>query len=291
MITKKHILFFTIYLCFGNTLSHAIDRLAALESMQGLKNPESIVFNQSRNEFYISNVNGDALTQDGNGFIAKISLDGKVNIPQWIKGLHAPKGLGIYNNLLYVADLNALVEIDISQGKILHQYPCPQAKLPNDITIAVDGTVYLSDMLDNSIYIFKSGKLSLLFQNDILTSPNGLWVEGKNLYIATWGKMTDGFKTLIPGTLKKLDISKLVLSDITKPMGNLDGLVMDLKKHFWITDWLSGKLYQVTNHTYKLISEIGQGAADLTLITLDGKDYLLIPKMHENKITVQPISN
>jgi len=45
----------------------------------GLKHPESALPDPTATFAYVSNVNGDALAKDGNGFISKISLaDGKI---------------------------------------------------------------------------------------------------------------------------------------------------------------------------------------------------------------------
>ncbi len=58
------------------------------------------------------------LTKDGNGFLSKISPDGKMITAEWVKGFNAPKGLGLVGGTLYVADIDELVAVDIAKGEI-----------------------------------------------------------------------------------------------------------------------------------------------------------------------------
>jgi hypothetical protein len=86
----------------------------------GLKHPESALPDPTATFAYVSNVNGQPLDKDGNGFISKVSLkDGKALEVEWAKGLDAPKGLALANGHLYAADIDKLVEIDAGSGKIL----------------------------------------------------------------------------------------------------------------------------------------------------------------------------
>ena len=45
---------------------------------EGLKTPESALFDAKSNVIYVSNIDGDASTKDGNGFISILDLDGKI---------------------------------------------------------------------------------------------------------------------------------------------------------------------------------------------------------------------
>ena len=59
--------------------------------VDGLNEPESAVFDKKHSAIYISNINGDPLKLDKNGYISKISVDGQILEKKWIKGLDAPK--------------------------------------------------------------------------------------------------------------------------------------------------------------------------------------------------------
>ena len=85
--------------------------------VDGLNEPESAVFDKKNSAVYISNINGDPLKLDKNGYISKISVDGQILEKKWIKGLDAPKGMTIFNDHLFVADVNKIWRINTSNKK------------------------------------------------------------------------------------------------------------------------------------------------------------------------------
>src|SRR5262245_61380606 len=103
---------------------------------RGFKQPESVVFDRAAGAIYVSNVNGDAMKKDGNGFISKLGPDGKVVAIEWVKGLDSPTGLAIANGKLYAADVDRIAEIDIAKG----EYEAPGSKFLNDLTADKTGS-------------------------------------------------------------------------------------------------------------------------------------------------------
>jgi outer membrane protein assembly factor BamB len=102
----------------------------------GLQHPESII---SDGEFFYATNIGEALspmTKDGDGSIYKLSLDGKLIEQRFNKSpLNAPKGTAIVNGVLYVADIDRVVGVDIRTGE--------QVK---EIDLAAFGTSFLNDI-------------------------------------------------------------------------------------------------------------------------------------------------
>ena len=89
------------------------------ESDSLLKVPESVLFDKANQILYVSNLDGsDPWKADGKGSIAKVGLDGKIIAAEWVSGLNAPKGMGLYNGKLYAADLGNIAVINIASGKI-----------------------------------------------------------------------------------------------------------------------------------------------------------------------------
>ena len=86
------------------------EKINELWKTEGFSNPESVVYDKTTDALYVSNVNGSAMEKDGNGFISKVALDGKILKLDWATGLNAPKGLAIYDGKLYTADIDTLVE-------------------------------------------------------------------------------------------------------------------------------------------------------------------------------------
>ena len=184
----------------------------------GFKQPESVVFDRAAGAIYVSNVNGDAMKKDGNGFISKLGPDGKVVTIEWVKGLDSPTGLALANGKLYAADVDRIAEIDIAKGEIIQRYEAPGSKFLNDLTADKTGRVYASDMVTNSIWVLDGGKLSLLMQDDALDNPNGLLAEDGRLVVASWGKMAADFSTKVPGHMKVVDLATKKVS----ALGELD---------------------------------------------------------------------
>ena len=155
-------------------------------------------------KFYMFQISMEAgFKHLGNGFISKLSLSGEVIEMKWITGLDAPKGLAIYEDKLYATDINALVEIDISTGKILNKYIAPAAIHLNDVAADAKGQIYAADTLTDSIYRLNSvGLFAQWLNTPALEAPNGLHVEGDTLIVGSWGFPTDGFNTEVPGHLK-----------------------------------------------------------------------------------------
>ena len=272
----------SITMCLLISISHA-QELEKLWEVAGLEAPESVV--QYKDYFLVSNVSGQPAEKNGLGFISKINGNGEVLELKWINGFHAPKGLGIYNDNLYVADIDQVVVVNLESESIVKRYEVEAATFLNDIEISADGTVYISDTFGgNAIYQIKDDELSLLLHNEELDYPNGLKLNGKTLHVATWGVVTNSetFETEIPGSLLAVDLEDKSISKVSQPTGNLDGLI-NFNDKMIASDWIAGKLISIdrTGQTYDLI-DLNAGSADIEYI--EDKKVLLVPQMLDGKL-------
>ena len=153
-----------------------------------LKVPESVLFDKANQVLYVSNVDGtDPWAADGKGSIGKVGLDGKIIAVDWVSGLDAPKGMGMYENKLYVADLTKLVVIDITSGKIEKTFPIEGAEGLNDISIDDKGIVYISDTKGKKVYRFQNDHAEVLLKD--LKGPNGVLMHDNSFYVLDDGGM------------------------------------------------------------------------------------------------------
>ena len=189
-----------------------------------LKVPESVLFDKDNKILYVSNIDGaDPWGADGKGSIGKVGLDGKIIATDWVAGLNAPKGLGMYNGKLYTADLTNLVIIDIASGKIDTTALIEGAVGLNDITIDSKGIVYISDSPGKKVFRFENGKAELLLDN--LNGPNGLLIHENELYVLD-----------NKGLYKMKDDKSL--TKITDGLdGNADGIENINGKDFLVSCW------------------------------------------------------
>lgn len=153
-----------------------------------LKTPESVLYSAKDKILYVSNIDGAPDGKDGRGSVGKVGLDGKVIEVDWVKGLNAPKGLGIYKNRMYVADLSEVAVIDMDQAAIVQRIPVEGAVFLNDITVdAKTGTVYVSDTRTMKVHRIERGLVSTVLEK--LQAPNGLFMDGDELLILDKGSL------------------------------------------------------------------------------------------------------
>ena len=253
--------------------------------LAGFEAPESALPVKAENLIYVSNVNGNPTDKDGNGYISKVSLDGKMVTQKWVTGLDAPKGLALAGDKLYAADIDKLVEIDTKTGAIVTRFEAKDAKFLNDVAADSMGHVFVSDMVTNTIWRLADNKLEVWLKDDALINPNGLLVDGNNLIVASWGVMTDGFATKIPGHVLEVSLSDKKIRNLGtgKPVGNLDGIEALDKDSFIVTDWVAGMLFKIgRDGEAKVLMPLAPGSADLGYIAAD--NLAIIPMMKDNKL-------
>jgi hypothetical protein len=150
------------------------------------KVPESVLYDQKNQVLYVSNIDGtDPWGKDDKGSIGKLGLDGKVIAVEWVKGFQSPKGMAVHNGILYVADLDQLVSVDISKGQIVHRLTVEGASGLNDVSVDKKGIVYVTDSKGKKLFRVENGKAALFL--DSLKAPNGVLADNGNLLIVDNG--------------------------------------------------------------------------------------------------------
>src|SRR5690606_24571084 len=85
---------------------------------EGVDQPESVAADPTSGMLYVSNMGGDPMSRDGNGYISRITADGTLEKADWATGLDSPKGMDVAGGTLYVADIDQVVEIDAATGEV-----------------------------------------------------------------------------------------------------------------------------------------------------------------------------
>ena len=204
---------------------------------------------------------------------------------KWVAGLNAPKGLALHGRTLYVADIDELVTININNGSIINKFKVNDAKFLNDVTASKNGDIYVSDMFLNRIHVLTEDNFSVWIESPELEAPNGLLALENEIILGSWGKMTDGFATKIPGHLKRISIKDKTIQSIGdgSSVGNLDGVESDDNHGFYVTDWISGKLLHIkSSGEVSELLDLPQGSADHEVII--EKNLIFIPLMKDNKL-------
>lgn len=188
---------FSLNACSGNSKNTEIrketkkkDTIKFVKETDTVFNtPESVKYDTEKSVYYISNINGKPSEKDNNGFISKLNSEGNLIKLNWLTGLNAPKGMGIFGDKLYVTDIDELVEISIQEEKIIKKYPVKDAGFLNDIDIDNKGIVYVSDMATGKIWILKDSFFKVWEELGKNEKPNGLFCEKDRLLVGTKSKI------------------------------------------------------------------------------------------------------
>ena len=263
---------------------------ALADSQVPLDAPESAHWHAPSQSWYVSSLGGGmSVERDGIGWISRYSAAGQLLEARWIEGLDAPTGLTSHGGKLFAVDRGGVVEIDIAARRILRTIALPDAITPNDIAVDDDGTLFVSDMAGHRLYRILPGAEATLWVADAsLEGPNGLWVDGDRLLVATWGpaKAVGSIETIRPGRLLAVSLdhrSIQVLFD-GQSIGHLDGLVI-VGDFLYVTDWIAGTLLRVApSGTVATLMTGLPGLADLGIDAAGG--VLGLPAMQDNRLVL-----
>jgi hypothetical protein len=258
---------------------------ALLTWSEGLSTPESVLVD---GELYlVSNINGAPLAKDNNGYIARLKPDGTVADAKWIEGgkkgvtLNAPKGMGIFKGVLYVADIDTVRLFDAKTGKPKGEVAISGASFLNDIAIDPKGKVYVSDSgLDaafkstgtDAVYVLEGKKAKALAKGE-LSHPNGLLADAAGVHVVAFGG-PELYTLSKKGEKEELTVL---------PKGGLDGIVAVGGGEVIVSSWDGSALYRgKQGGTFKEIATGLKAPADLGY---DAKrKVVLVPRFMDNRV-------
>src|SRR6185295_13125467 len=200
-----------------------------------VKTPESVLYDPLTDIYLVSNINGDALAKDNNGYISRVSPDGKVLTAKWIAGgqngvkLDAPKGTTFRGDTLFVADITTVRLFNRNTGAPVGEWPVPGATFLNDMGTGPDGTIYFTDSGlksdgkggfaptgTDAVYTFDAkGKPVALAKGKELSAPNGVLPDTGGVTVVTFGGPF----------VYHLDRKGVRHNAVNTPKGGLDGIV------------------------------------------------------------------
>jgi len=243
-----------------------------------LKVPESVFYDATNKVLYASNIDGtDPWEKDGKGSVAKIGMDGKIIAVEWVTGLNAPKGMGVHNGKLYVADLTDVVCIDIKKGAIEKRIPVDGAIGLNDISVGGDGIIYVSDSKANKIYRIQNGATSLYVDN--LKGANGVLMRGKDFYF------------LDAGGVYKLNDNKSTTKITDGMEGGTDGIENVTGNDFLVSCWAGAIWYVNADGTKELLLDTREQKKNTADIGFDPKSKTVyVPTFWKNSVVAYKVS-
>jgi hypothetical protein len=263
----------------------------------GFKTPESVLHDPQADVYLVSNINGVPSAKDNNGFISRVSPDGKVAALKWIEGgqkgvtLNAPKGMAVHGDTLYVSDIDCVRRFNRTSGAAAGETCVPEAAFLNDVTADSKGVVYVTDTgirIDekgatstgtDAVYRLTSdGKATPVIKTTDLQRPNGIVAAPDGLIVVPFGS-AEIFHIDAKG-------ARHVMGKL--PAGQLDGVVRLDDGTLLISSWEGKAVYRQSKGA--TASTLVQDVASPADIGYDVKrQRLLVPVFTEDRVIIQQV--
>ncbi|MCC5928750.1 MAG: SMP-30/gluconolactonase/LRE family protein [Cyclobacteriaceae bacterium] len=242
---------------------------------ENILTPESIPYFPDSGYLFVSNIAGNSREKNQSGYISVVNLEGVMVHERWTENLNAPKGMAIFGDRLYVADIDKLVETDLRNGNVIKNYTVEGASFMNDVTADAMGRIFVSDSDTGCIYMLDQGQLTRWLCDDDFERPNGLCIDNGLLWVVFSGS----------GNMMKVNVETKQAELFTTGLEVADGIVPDGKGGWVVSSW-AGQAFHVSEQSeVKLFldtRELNQNCADIAYIPEKG--LLLVPTFNDNRI-------
>jgi hypothetical protein len=270
-----------------------VDSLSVADA--GFATPESVLHDRTGDIYLVSNISGDPLERDGDGFITRLSPDGTVLQARFIDGategvtLNAPKGMALKGDTLFVADIDVVRAFDRSSGASLGERAVAGASFLNDLALGPDGTLYVTDSGfgpgfeptgTDAVYRFGPDGAQAVATGTELSGPNGIVALDDALLMVGFGGAAVLRIPLDGGPPEEL---------ATLPGGQLDGIVRLDDGTLLVSSWEAGAVFRVApdgTATEVAVDNV-EAPADIGWDAERGR--LLIPLFQADRVEIRTV--
>lgn len=173
-----------------------LDTTARIIVVTGFDGPESVLYDEEQDVYFVSNFNGPSGDRDENGYLARLEAEGgEIQELRWAVGteeypFHAGRGMWLQGDTVWVADVDGvhgfhretaeqLVFVDMSEL---------EPGFLNDISFGPDGTGYVTDTGKSMVYRFRPGAPEVAAEGEELGVPNGILYDPERggFWLAPW---------------------------------------------------------------------------------------------------------
>ncbi len=269
---------------------------ARVSDIANFKTPESVMYDSDRDLYYVSNINGNPSAKDGNGYIATVRPD-SAGMTMFIEGgkngvtLHAPKGMAIVGDTLWVSDIDAVRAFNRQTGAPIRTVELGRLGVifANDIAPGPDSAIYLTD---TGIRFGPTGEMSAPGKHQIiriagttatvalagegLARPNGIaWDKANSRFVIA------PFGSTSVMTWAKGDPTPAPLA--TGP-GQYDGIEVLGDGRVLVSSWADSSVHVISNgQMTRLVSGV-EAPADIGYDTK--RHRVLIPLFNGNRVEI-----
>lgn len=281
------------------TAAAATDTTAAapkkIGETTGFDTPESVRYDAELDVYYVSNINGNPSQKDNNGYIARVHADSLGTVTRLVEGgrngvvLHAPKGMALAGDTIYVADIDAVRLFHRRTGAPIASvdFTAQRATFLNDVATGPDG-VYITDSnlrFDaqgnvsspgvDRIFRLTGRRVTEAARGDSLGRPNGIaWDAANNRFVV--GQF--GGRALLSWTPGAAQPTVM----LTGP-GQFDGVEILANGNILVSSWADSTVHVVHGGTHMMPAIRNVSApADIGVDTK--RNLVAVPRFMDGKV-------
>ncbi len=275
--------------------SGATSAAAKVGETLGFDVPESVRYDEELDVYYVSNINGNPSQKDNNGYIARVRADSTSVVTRLVEGgrggitLHAPKGMALRGDTIFVADIDALRMFNRRTGASLGSVDlrAQNATFLNDVAAGPDG-IYVTDTgiaFDeqgamshpgvNRIFRVVGRRVTVMAQGDSLLNPNGI----------AWDAATSRF-VLAPFAGQSLQTwvaGQAHPTALVSGPGGYDGVEVLANGNLLVSSWADSTVHIVHGGTHMMPMVRGlEAPADIGVDTK--RNLVAVPLFNSGKV-------
>lgn len=261
---------------------------------EGFKTPESVRYDSTIDAYFVSSIDGNPNAKDNNGSISRLDAGNPTTATVVVQGgqggaeLHAPKGMALSGDTLWVSDIDVVRAFDKNTGAPLATIAVTGSTFLNDVVVGPDGTVYVTDTgihFDEAgavthpgtdrVYAIKGGTATVAIEgNDLLARPNGIAWDAANarFVIGSFGG---------PSILAWKPGEKTVTTIASGP-GSYDGVEVLADGRIVVSSWADSSLHIVDGGQVTRLAGGMDGPADIGIDTR--RDRIAVPRFTAGRV-------
>lgn len=269
---------------------------------KGLHAPESVVFDPRTKTYFVSNLAHNILETDplnppteAHGYLSRHAADGSVLEERFAEGFVSAKGVAVAQGVVYVADPTVIRGFDVESGEERGRYTIDGGMLFNDIAPARDGSLYVTDTGNGSVYRIDpyakdDEAMSVVLRDERFEFLNGVTVVDDKLILATTGLFPSEMGPGTPGHLYTYDLREENVEQLGELGGKWDGVVELPNGMLAANDFMTGQVFvvdpwtgegkKISDAPFELTPMVPAGLADMGA----AGSMLLIPSMFTNEV-------
>lgn len=260
----------------------------------GFDTPESVRYDAELDVYYVSSINGNPSVKDNNGWIARVRADSTGVVTRLAEGgkngvtLHAPKGMALRGDTLFVADIDEVRMFNRRTGASLGSVPVRGATFLNDVAVGPDG-IYITDTGirfdaqgnvshppdSDRVFRLAGGRVTVALTGDTLGRPNGIaWDAAGNRFIIAqfggsallaWTPGSTTFTTLVSGP------------------GQFDGVEVLANGNMLVSSWADSTVHVVHGGSH-MMPAIRNVSAPADIGVDSKRNVVAVPRFMDGKV-------